>query len=205
VLVRPIFREADGMAGWVPSATPEDVAVAIVQCVDAGVRILNVSAALRSPITRMYALDEALAYAASRGVITVVAAGNNGVVASSAITRHAWVIPVTGCGLDRRPLREANLAGSIGRRGLMAPGSGLTSLGTAGTPTVFRGSSAATVLVTGTVALLWSIFPAATPAAVKAALAPGQRVRRSGVVPPVLDAWAAYQALSVSHGRKGMP
>jgi subtilisin family serine protease len=206
VLVRPIFREASGMAGWVPSATPEDVAVAIVECVDAGVRVLNVSATLvRSPITRVHTLDEALAYAASRGVITVAAAGNEGVVASSAITRHPWVIPVTGCDLDGSPLRESNLAGSIGRRGLMAPGRGLTSLGAEGMPTSFQGSSAATVLVTGTVALLWSIFPLASPAAVRAALAPGQRARRGAVVPPVLDAWAAYRVLSASHGGEGTP
>jgi len=39
-------------------------------------------------------LDEVLDYAARRGVITVAAAGNQGAIGSSAITRHQWVIPV---------------------------------------------------------------------------------------------------------------
>jgi len=204
LLVRPIFAEAGGVDGQVPTATPQDVAAAMVECVDAGARVLNVSAALaRSPITRVQALDEALGYAASRGVITVTAAGNDGAIASSAITRHPWVIPVTGCDLDGRPLRQSNLAGAIGRRGLMAPGRELTSLGTGGTPVTSGGTSAAAALVTGTVALLWSIFPAASPAAVRASLVPGQRAGRGGVVPPLLDAWAAYQVMSISHRQGG--
>ena len=199
MLVRPIFVE-----GRVPGATPQDVAAAVVECVDAGVRVLNISAALvRSPVTRVQALEEALGYAADRGVITVAAAGNDGVVASSSITRHPWVIPVMGCDLDGNQLRRSNLAGSFGRRGLMAPGSGLTSLGTDGAPTTLEGSSAAAPLVTGAVALLWSIFPAASPAAVRAALVPFLRAGRGAMIPPLLDAWAAFGVMSTSHRQGG--
>ena len=41
-------------------------------------------------------------HAAHRGVITVAAAGNQGTVGSSAITRHPWVIPVAACDTARQ-------------------------------------------------------------------------------------------------------
>ena len=40
------------------------------------------------------------------------------------------LIPVAACDLQGRPLNESNLGSSIGRRGLMAPGVAITSLGT---------------------------------------------------------------------------
>ena len=42
LLVRPIFWETTG-AGGTPSATPEDLADAIVECVRSGARLLNLS------------------------------------------------------------------------------------------------------------------------------------------------------------------
>ena len=48
----------------------------------------------------------------------VAAAGNQGTLGSSAITRHPWVIPVVACDLRGRPMNESNLGSSIGRRGL---------------------------------------------------------------------------------------
>ena len=60
----------------------------------------------------------------------VAAAGNQGTVGSSVITRHPWVIPVIACDLQGRPTTESNLGSSIGRRGLAAPGENIASLGT---------------------------------------------------------------------------
>ena len=65
---------------------------------------------------------------ARRGVIVVAAAGNQGTLGSSAITRHPWVIPVVACDRRGRPMSESNLGSSIGRRGLTAPGDAITSL-----------------------------------------------------------------------------
>lgn len=140
-------------------------------------------------------LEETLNYAAKRGVIVVAAAGNQKTLGSTAITRHPWVIPVVAYDLHGRPMDYSVLGSSIGRRGLGAPGEGITSLGTQGKPETMGGTSAAAPFVTGAVALLWSVFPAATAAEVRFAVTHGLATRRASVVPPLLNAWAAYQIM----------
>jgi subtilisin family serine protease len=133
VLVRPIFAGGTSLNGEMPSAAPEELARAILDCLDAGARVLNVSAALIQPaIKHEPALDEALDRAARRGVIVVVAAGNQGGLGSTAITRHPWVIAVVAYDLQGWPMSGSSLGGSIGRRGLGAPGDRITSLGAYG-------------------------------------------------------------------------
>jgi subtilisin family serine protease len=180
-----------------PSVGPGELAEAIVECVDAGARVLNVSAAFDQPSTTGWrSLEEALDYAARRGTIVVAAAGNQGTLGTSAITRHPWVIPVVGCDLRGWPLGESNLGSSIGRRGLMAPGEDVTSLGAEGESLKLGGTSVAAPFVTGTVALLWSEFPTASAVEVKSALTGGgYGRRRTSVVPPLLDAEDAYGAM----------
>ena len=98
LLVRPIFAEGASGNGDMPSATPAELAAAIVETVNAGARVINLSAALLQPSGKgERELAQALDFAAARGVITVAAAGNQGTIGSSAITRHPWVIPVAGC------------------------------------------------------------------------------------------------------------
>lgn len=205
VLVRPIFAETDSLDGRVPNATPEELAEAIVDSVDAGARAINLSSALAQPWPKAEGkLVEALNYAARRGVITVAAAGNQGTVGSSAITRHPWVIPVAACNIQGRPLSESNLGRSIGRHGLSAPGENITSLGINGKPQTFGGTSAAAPFVTGAIGLLWSEFPAASAARVKLAIMRGGGQARNTLVPAVLDAEAAYQVMASTHdGREG--
>jgi subtilisin family serine protease len=182
-----------------PSATPEDLAEAIVDSVEAGAKVINLSAALVQPSLKGESkLEQALDGAAQRGVITVAAAGNQGTVGNSAITRHPWVIPVAACNLRGRPLGESNLGGSIARHGLLAPGEQVTSLGSDGKPQTFGGTSAAAPFVTGAIGLLWSEFPSASAAEIRLALRqPTGRWRRV-VVPPLLDASAAYQFMASS-------
>ncbi len=196
LLIRPIFPETTSANGRMPSATPEELAMAIVDCIEAGAHVVNLSAALANPSAKgERRLESVLDYSAKRGVIVVAAAGNQGAVGSSALTRHPWVIPVIASDLRGVPLAYSNLGNSIGRRGLGAPGQGITSLGINGHPPTFGGTSAAAPFVTGTVALLLSEFPNATAAAVKLAITTASGVRRPTVVPPLLNAWAAYHAL----------
>ncbi len=196
LLVRPIFLEASAGAAEMPSATPDELADAIVECIEAGVRVLNLSVAVARPSpNREQRLEQALHYAAKRGVLVVAAAGNQGTVGGSAITRHAWVVAVAACDAWGRPMNMSNVGGSIGRRGLMAPGEAITSLDANGGTTTSSGTSAAVPFVTGTIALLWSVFPSASPAAVKTSVTRSGRRQRS-VVPPVLDAKAAYQFMA---------
>ena len=196
LLVRPIFAETTAANGEMPSATPEELAQAILDCIDAGARVLNISAALAQPsMKNERTLEEALDQTARRGVIVVAAAGNQGTLGSTAITCHPWVIPVVGYDLQGRPMNHSNLGSSIGRRGLGAPGDRITSLGAEGEPLTFGGTSAAAPFVTGAIALLWSEFPTATATEIKLAATHARIPRRTTVVPPLLDAWAAYQTM----------
>jgi len=166
---------------------------------EAGARVLNVSSALVEPASSAQrALAEALDEALRRGVLIVVAAGNQGTLGSSVLTRHPWVIPVVAYDLHGRPMDQSNLGHSIGRRGVGAPGDAIISLGATGPPVTSGGTSAATPFVTGAIALLWSAFPAATAAAVRYAVTQAAAPRRPTVVPPLLDAWGAYHMLKAS-------
>ena len=179
-----------------PSASPQELASAICETIDAGARILNLSAALVQPSVKGESeLQFALDHAARRAVIVVAAAGNQGLVGSSVITFHPWVIPVAGCDLQGRPKSQSNLGTSIGRRGLLAPADGITSLGPEGEPVSLGGTSAAAPFVTGSVALLWSEFPAASPAELLLAVRGTQKPSCVGIVPPLLDACSAHQAM----------
>jgi subtilisin family serine protease len=199
LLLRPIFSEVSAASGRMPSATPQDLASAIIDSVDAGARVINLSAALiQSSSKSDLEIQNALNYAAHRGVIAVAAAGNQAMVGSSAVTRHWWVIPVAACDHRGRPVGDSNLGCSIGRRGVSAPGVDVTSLGTDGKPYTLGGTSAAAPFVTGAIALLWSEYPQAGAARIKAAVVQsGARMRKS-IAPPVLKAWAAYQAIQAA-------
>jgi subtilisin family serine protease len=203
LLVRPIFAERTTGSEQMPSATPQELAAAIIECIDAGARVINLSLALAHPSTKgERSLEEAVNRALVRGVIVVAAAGNQGTLGSSTITRHPWVIPVVACDLRGRPMNQSNLGSSIGRRGLTAPGDVITSLSTEGQPLTLGGTSVAVPFVIGTVALLWSEFPAATAAQIKLAIFQASAPRRASVVPPLLDAAAAYHILLTSNARK---
>src|ERR1700687_1447017 len=102
-----------------PNATPEELAAAIVETIEAGARGFNLSSALALPSSKgERKLEESLDQALRRGVIVVAAAGNQGTLGSSAITRHPWVISVVACDLRGAPISYSNLGNSIGRRGL---------------------------------------------------------------------------------------
>jgi subtilisin family serine protease len=197
LLIHPVFPESAAKNGEMPSASPEELGAAIVNSVDAGARVLNMSVGLTHPSTKGdRKLLDALNYAAARGAIPVVAAGNQATVGSSAITHHRWVVPVAACDGQGRPSQETNLGNSIGRNGLSAPGVDITSLGPDGNSRSFRGTSAAAPFVTGAIALLWSEFPAARADQIRFAVTQANRNQRGTIVPPLLNAWAAYQTLA---------
>jgi hypothetical protein len=198
-ILRPIFSEITNGNDPMPMSTRKDLGAAIKDSVSAGANVINLSASLALPSSAGDRhLEQALDYAAQHEVLVVAAAGNQGMVGSSAINSHPWVIPVIGCDLQGRPLSESNLGSSIGKRGLAAPGENITSIGSDGKSGTFRGTSAAAPFVTGTIALLWSEFPSATAAQIKLAVTRVDgRVRRT-IAPPLLDAWAAYIALSLN-------
>jgi subtilisin family serine protease len=203
LLVRPIFSKTTVPGQLLPSATPQELAMAIGECIQAGARVLNLSAAMDPPSNKdepelRGVLDEA----ARTGVLIVAAAGNQGTLGSSAITRHPWVLPVVGYGLDRRPMALSNLGSSMGKRGLGGPGENVTSLSPDGSSRTLGGTSFAAAFVTGAIALLWSVFPAATAVEIKYAVSNSHRQRRTSIAPPLLDAWNAYSVLSKATQRR---
>jgi len=197
LLVRPIFAEAPANEEQMPSASAADLADAIIGVIDAGARVINLSVALQGPSpSGGRSLQEALDFALRRGVVVVAAAGNQGAVGGSVITRHPWVIPVIAYDLRGRPMNLSNLGASIGRCGLGAPGEAVTSLGATTESLALGGTSAATPFVTGAVALIWSEFPGASAAEVRSAVTQAAAPRRTTIVPPLLNAWASYLAMS---------
>ena len=196
LLIRPIFTDATGVGGSMPSATPDELAAALLDCLDAGAHVINLSAALARPnVGGQRQLEDVLDYTARCDTIIVAAAGNQGVLGSSVITRHPWVVPVVACDLEGRPLSESNIGRSIGIRGLRAPGERVTSTGVAGEPVTSGGTSIATPFVTGTVALLRSLFPKVSAARIRLAIAQ-DGARRASIIPPLLNAWMSHTILS---------
>jgi subtilisin family serine protease len=202
LLIRPIFGEGTLGGEQMPSAAPEELAAAIIECTNSGAKVISLSLAVAEHYARgEQSLEEALNQAVRRSVIVVAAAGNQGTLGSSAITRHSGVIPVVACDLRGKPLNESNLGSSIGRRGLTAPGDAVTSLGAGGQSLSLSGTSVAVPFVTGTIALLWSEFPGATATQIRLAVSQTSAVRRVSVVPPLMDSEAAYQSLLSADAR----
>jgi subtilisin family serine protease len=212
LLLRPVLTETADARRPLPAATPGELARAIVDCVDAGAHILNLSLDItHSSSTTANQLEQALNYSARKRVLVVAAAGNRGTVGGSCITNHHWVIPVGSCDTTGMPREDSNLGRSIGRNGFRAPGQNITSLGIDGKLLSLSGTSAACPFVTGTLALLWSEFPAATAAELRMAVALAARAhnghdgvrgemtvwRRSTLVPPLLNAAKAWKYISL--------
>ena len=198
LLVRPIFRES--VSGQMASAAPDELAAAILDCIDAGARVINLSIAFSESRLGEAHLQQALDHAAKHGVIVVAAAGNQGSVGSSVISAHPGVVPVAAYSLRGIPLSLSNLGRSIGLRGIGAPGEAILSIGAGGAPLTFGGTSAAAAFVTGAIALLWSEFASASAAGVRSAVSGSSRPRRTTIVPPLLNAWAAFQGMTSAYG-----
>jgi subtilisin family serine protease len=204
IILNPIFREEDANNTnnkdiIFPSATPEDLANAIIETVDAGAQVINLSLGLSSSSLTVYdKLQQAYDYALHKGVIIVVAAGNQGNIGNISLINHRWLIPVAACDENGVLDSLSNFGASIGNRGLMAPGVNIMSTYPGGQYTRMSGTSFAAPFVTGGIALLWSIFPNATPAAIIHSITTGTSFKRRSIIPPLLNVEAAWNKLKNS-------
>jgi subtilisin family serine protease len=139
-------------------------------------------------------LQQAYDYALQKGAIIVVAAGNQGNIGNISLINHQWLIPVASCDEDGRLDPMSNFGPSIGNRGLMAPGVNIRSAYPGGQYTHMSGTSFAAPFVTGSIALLWSIFPNATATAIIQSITRATSNRRS-IIPPLLNVEAAWNKL----------
>ena len=174
--------------------TAERLASAIIGTIKSGARIVNLSLSfnVQTPATDSL-INDALDYASHENVIIVAATPNSSSFGGSVLTRHAAVIPVVAYGPSGLPFRDSNFSPSIGLRGVGAPGN-ITPVDAVKNEYALTGTSAATAIVTGIVALLWSEFPHCAANEIIAAVTRSAPVRTS-VVPGMLNAWRAFQDL----------
>ena len=168
---------------------PRDLARAILVCLAEGATLINVSAAFVGSLPDDRALRDALDTVAERGALVVAAAGNGGRIGGSPLAGHPVVVTVASCTGSGGPLATSNLGASIGQRGVLAPGDPVPSLAPGGGLAPLGGTSLAAALVTGALALAWSLAPGRSVQQLRAGLA-GPRSTRRSIVPPLLDATA---------------
>jgi len=202
-LFYPIFPEHPQGAEGMASATPGELARAIVETVDAGAGIINLSLGVIPADTSTYReLDEACDYAARRGVILVAAAGNQGRIGFLPLLNHPWAIPVASCDSSGLVTPESNVSPTIGKRGLCAPGVNILTTAPGGDFAPISGTSAAAAFVTGGIALLWSESPA-TPALEMRAVVLGLATREHrSIIPPLFNVEAARKCRRMPHNGK---
>jgi len=210
LLLRPVFMDerlgtnTKGINNDIifPSTTPEELSDSIIEVVDAGAHIVNLSLALSTSSLMKYPiLQEAYDYARRHEVILVAASGNQGNIGGISLVNNQWIIPVAAC--DESGLLDpiSNFGQSIGIRGLMAPGINITSTSPGGRYIQMSGTSFAVPFVTGALALLWSIFPKARAAELIRAIrhAGSSYSHHRSIVPPLLDVELAYQVLKTMY------
>jgi subtilisin family serine protease len=198
IIVNPIFRRDPTTNNWgvaTPAVTFEELTDAIMETIDTGVKIINLSLGLSTSSLTVYdKLQQVYDYALRKGVIMVVAAGNQGSIGSISLINHQWLIPVAACDENGMLDSSSNFGASIGHRGVMAPGVNIMSTYPGGRYTRMSGTSFAAPFVTGSIALLWSVFPNATATAIIQSLTKRTSNCRS-IIPPLLNVEAAYSKL----------
>ena len=194
VLVKPILCDAADFEQC-PKVRPENLASALKEMIDAGAKIINLSLGLPSTtLQEQPSLQDAFDYAFQKGVLIVGAAGNQGRIGRIALFDHPWVIPVAACNGRGELYSKSNGGISVGKSGLRAPGVDVVSTYSGGGYTQMTGTSVAAPFVTGTAALLWSLFPRAAAGEIRRAILRPD-IRRKSIMPPLLNAEASWKWL----------
>lgn len=134
------------------SCTFDAVAAAIVRAADAGARVINLSLGGSST---SQAVEDAMAYAAARGVIIVAAAGNDGQDGSSFPASSAWALSIGATDADNALAGFSN----YGDIDLAAPGVDIVNLWLGGESCYNSGTSMAAPHAVGAAALVASRLP----------------------------------------------
>ncbi len=133
------------------------VAEGLVQAVDLGVKVVNMSLGLYQ---NSEVLREAVRYAHSKGVLIVAAAGNDGYTRLPYPAAYPEVIAVTAVDANGRQALFPNQSKSID---FAAPGFGILAAQDEEGTALFTGTSAAAPFISGTLAALLSSDPNLTP------------------------------------------
>ncbi len=177
----PLF--VDEGAPWASVAA---LANAIIVAVAAGARLINLSLAILGDDAQNHPeLALALDRAEANGAVVVVAAGNQARPAIGQLLSHPVTVPVVAVDVAGRLLPDCNFGPLILRRGIAAFGHEVLGYAPGGGTTLMSGTSVATAVATGILALLWAERPEAEGAEIRAAVA--RLAPRNGPVPPMLD------------------
>lgn len=155
-LIVPIFRDVVGRSP-VP-CSQIDLARAINQAVVAGANIINISGGEFSPTgTAHPILTDAVRNCDQSGVLIVAAAGNQGCDCLHIPAALPAVLPVGAMDSAGHPLDFSNWGKEYRTRGVLAPGDRIIGAVPGGSTRAESGTSYATPVVTGVVALLMSL------------------------------------------------
>ena len=145
------------------SGDDTQVAAGIVWAADHGAEVINLSLGAPGETPELTA---ALTYAAGKGVVVIVAAGNSGTTLPFYPAADGNVVSVAGTTTLDRPYSWSNYGPWVD---VAAPGCNVAPL-TGGTYGGFCGTSSATPVVTGLAALALSVHPTASASAVVRAI-----------------------------------
>jgi hypothetical protein len=156
-LIIPIFGEfSDGEP--VP-CSQLDLARAINLAVQSGADVINISGGQHSSTGSAHPiLADAIRKCIESGVLLVAAAGNQGCDCLHIPAALPAVLPVGAMGRDGGPLSFSNWGEAYRSRGILAPGVDIPGALTGGRTSHATGTSYATPIVSGLVALLMSAY-----------------------------------------------
>ena len=150
-LVIPIF--ADDRC----SATQLDMARAIEQAANAGVHVINISGGQLTDFGEAEGwLENAVRLCQEKNILIVAAAGNNGCDCLHVPAALPNVLAVGAMDAHGHPLDFSNWGGTYQQQGILAPGENILGAKPGGGTERLNGTSFATPIVTGVVALLLS-------------------------------------------------
>ena len=155
-LIIPVF--ADGPDGSVAPCSQIDLAHAITQAVEQGAHVINISGGeLVSSGEPHPLLDKAVRLCAKNGVLIVAAVGNDGCQCLHVPAAISSTLAVGAMDAQRLPLDFSNWGETYQNNGILALGEKLLGAVPGGGVTTKSGTSFATPIVSGIVALLLSI------------------------------------------------
>lgn len=194
LLIRSVFNESN-TSGIPVTSTLKELSKAILETIDAGAKIINLSLGTITPQLSDYPpLYQTLDYAFQKHVLIFAASGNQGRIGVIPLTNHPWIIPVAACDITGHPYSKNNLGITIGKKGILAPGVNITSTIPLDKLTTMSGTSVAVPFASATAALLWSIYPDATARDIHKVILLPTHPRKS-IIPPLIDGEESYRLL----------
>lgn len=155
-LILPIFSSSSTSSDV--GCSQVDLARAILQATENGAHVINVSAGQYSPSGDAHPiLRDAVDYAASRGILIVAAAGNDGCECLHIPSALETVLAVGALDRYGNPLEFSNWGAAYSQNGIMASGENIEAALPNGRYTTLTGTSYAAAIVTGVAACLLSI------------------------------------------------